>query len=158
MDYTYDAGTYGKGHLTSTTFGGGMAQRPGGDLQLPIHVQPGGPGDGAADVVDEHAIPDRGDVQRRLYVGYGRADVVDGSECVDPVIFDGPDRPGTQTCTYDADGRLAQMGGNLSATATYGPAGEMLSLTTSFNGLSQSWSYNSMLQMVHESAPGLDMT
>ena len=65
---------------------------------------------------------------------------------------------GTETYGYDADGRLAQMGGSVSATATYGPAGEMLSLTTSFNGLSQSWNYNSMLQMVHESAPGLDMT
>src|ERR1019366_1547982 len=58
------------------------------------------------------------------------------------------------TMTYDANGRLGGMSGSdLSASASYGVAGEMTGLT--YGGYNETRTYNAMLQLTHMTVPGM---
>ena len=77
-----------------------------------------------------------------------------------PTIID-PDHPANNPLTmqtvgyqYDVNGRMNEMtwAGNSYATATYGPAGQMLSLA--YGGLTESRTYNSMMQLTNQTVTG----
>ena len=146
VDYTYDAGTYGKGHLTGTTFGGGMASDLGATYNYQYTYNQVGRVTGQQMSLTNTQYP--------IGVTFNAAytwDTEGRMSSMDPNVLIRsysmvPIGLGTQTYTYDADGRLAQMGGYVSATATYGPAGEMLSLTTSSTGSRNRGVTTSMLQ------------
>src|ERR1019366_8842609 len=56
--------------------------------------------------------------------------------------------------TYDANGRLGGMSGSdLSASASYGGAGEMTGRT--YGGYNETRTYNAMLQLTHMTVPGM---
>jgi len=60
----------------------------------------------------------------------------------------------TMAYQYDANGRLNTLtsGGSTFATATYTPAGQLYQL--SYGGLTETRTYNSMMQLIAQSVPG----
>ena len=162
-DYTYDAGTNGVGHLTGVSFHGGIVgANQAYTLSYGYSVVGRMTSQQLVVVTNPYWRPTITFTAAYTWDNEGRMTAQQNPTVMLPYQWY-PAVLGTEGFSYDTDGRMTGMtldtgnGPMPYASATYGPAGEMQSL--SYLGMTEQRSYNSLLQMTHQWVSGyMDMT